>query len=56
MPFLEHRVRGQRRLSAVRQRELPAPVRQHGHRPQGRGVPPLHNHLAMPTQKLQEIH
>ncbi len=56
VPFLEHRMRGQRRLSALWQRELPAPVRRHGHLPQGHGVPPLHNHLVLLAQKLQEIH
>lgn len=56
LPFLELRLRRQGRLPLVRQRGLQAPVREPGHHPQGRRLPPLRHHVVLPTQELQEVH
>lgn len=56
LSVLEHRVRRERRLHAVRQRGLQASVRQHRHRAQVVSLRALHHHVAVSEEELQEVH
>lgn len=56
LSVLEHRLRRERRLHAVRQRGLQASVRQHRHRAQVVSLRAVHHHVAVFEEELQEVH
>lgn len=56
LSLLEHRVRRERSLHAVRQRGLQAPVCQHRHCSEVVCLPPVHHHVAVLEKELQEVH
>lgn len=56
LSVLEHRLWREGSLHAVRQRGLQASVRQHRHRAEVVSLHPVHHHVAVSEEELQEIH
>ena len=56
LSVLEHRLWREGSLHAVRQRGLQASVRQHRHRAKVVSLHPVHHHVAVFEEELQEIH
>lgn len=56
LPLLEFGLRRSGCVRALQQRVLQASVREPGHHPEGRGLLPLHHHVVLLTQELQEVH